>query len=74
MFEVLLKIVPEAATGGVLWKKMFLKTSQNSQQNTCTRASFLMKLLAWSLQLYEKRGSSTGVFLGTSWNAKKQLL
>ena len=25
MFEVLLKIVPEAATGGVLWKKMFLK-------------------------------------------------
>ena len=24
----------EAATGGVLWKKVFLKISQNSQENT----------------------------------------
>ena len=25
----------EAATGGVLWKQMFLKISQHSQENTC---------------------------------------
>ena len=35
----------EAATGGVLWKKLFLKISQNSQENTCTWGSFLIKLL-----------------------------
>ena len=30
----------DAATGGVLWKKVFLKISQNSQENSCTRDSF----------------------------------
>ena len=30
----------EAATGGVLWKKMFLKISQNSQENTFGLRSF----------------------------------
>ena len=30
----------EAATRGVLWKKVFLEISQNSQENTCTRVSF----------------------------------
>ena len=30
---------------GVLCKKVFLETSQNSQENTCTRVSFLIKLL-----------------------------
>ena len=34
----------EAATRGVLWKKVFLEISQNSQENTCARVSFLMKL------------------------------
>ena len=34
----------EATTVGVLLKKMFLKISQNSQENICVRASFLMKL------------------------------
>ena len=43
----------EAATGGVLWKKVFLEISQNSQENTCARASFLINLEA----------SGTGVFL-----------
>ena len=28
----------EAATGGVLWEKVFLEISQNSQESTCTRA------------------------------------
>ena len=35
----------EAATGGVL-KKVFFEISQNSQENTCVRVSFLIKLQA----------------------------
>ena len=34
------------ATGGVLLEKLFLKISQNSQENTCARDSFLIKLRA----------------------------
>ena len=34
----------EAATIGVLWKNVFLEISQNSQENTCARVSFLKKL------------------------------
>ena len=41
----------EATTRGVLWKKVFLKILQNSQENTYARVSFL------------KRDSGTGVFL-----------
>ena len=33
-------------TGGVLSEKLFLKISQNSQENTCARDSFLIKLRA----------------------------
>ena len=33
-------------------KKVFLETSQNSQENTCARDSFLIKLQGWGLQLY----------------------
>ena len=32
--------ITEAATGGVLKEKLFLAISQNSQENTCARASF----------------------------------
>ena len=42
----------EAATIGVLFKKGFLGISQNSQENTRARVSFLGKLQAWGLQLY----------------------
>ena len=28
-------------------KKVFLEISQNSQENTCTRISFLIKFQAW---------------------------
>ena len=35
-------------------KKMFLKISQNSQENTCARVSFLIKIQALGLQLYQK--------------------
>ena len=37
---------PEAATRGVLCKKVFLEISRNSQENTCVRVSFLIKTLA----------------------------
>ena len=33
----------EAATGGVLWKKVFLEISQNLLENACARDSFLIK-------------------------------
>ena len=33
-------------------KKVFLEIPQSSQENTCTRVSFLIKLEAWRLQLY----------------------
>ena len=36
----------EAATGGVLYKKVFLKISQNSQKSTCVRVSFLISCRA----------------------------
>ena len=36
----------EAATKGVLCKKLFLEISQNSQENTCARVSFLIKMQA----------------------------
>ena len=34
----------EAATGGVLYEKVFLEISQNSQEYTCSRVSLLIKL------------------------------
>ena len=39
-FVCSLCICTEAATRGVLQKQVFLEISQNSQENTCTRASF----------------------------------
>ena len=49
-------------------KNVFLEILQNSQENTCARASFLIKLQPWVLQLYWKRYSGTGVFLWILWN------
>ena len=49
---VILVIYSEAATRGVLEKKVFLKISQNSQENTRTRVSFLVKLQASGSQFY----------------------
>ena len=39
-------VLIEAATEGVLQEKIFLEISQNSQENTCARVSFLIKLRA----------------------------
>ena len=40
------KTLTEATAGGVLSKKLYLKISQNSQENTSVRVSFLIKLQA----------------------------
>ena len=34
-------------------KKVFLEISQNSQENTCARASFLIKLQVFSCEFFE---------------------
>ena len=33
-------LISEAATGGVLYEKVFLEILQNSQENTCAKVSF----------------------------------
>ena len=38
----------EAATENVLWKKAFLEISQNSQENTRARFSFLIQASAYN--------------------------
>ena len=55
---------PEGAIRGVLQKEVFLKISQNSQENSGNGVSLLMKLQALGLrQLYQKRDFDTGLFL-----------
>ena len=43
----------EAATGGVLWKKVMLEISQNSQENTCAGVSLLIKVQAWGFWAFQ---------------------
>ena len=72
----------EAATWGVYLKKMLLKISQNSQENTCVGVSISINSHASGLQLYQKRGSDIGAFLCIQWifkntffqNTSEQLL
>ena len=54
----------EATTEGVLHKKLFLKISQNSQENTCARVPFLILI---------KNDSGTGIFLWISGNFQEHL-
>ena len=44
------KLFEEAVAGRCSVQMMFLKISQNSQENTCVRVSFVIKLKAWSLK------------------------
>ena len=60
LLELVTLLLPGGATGGVLQEKVFLEILQNSQENTFTRGSFLIKLQASDLQLYLKRDSGTG--------------
>ena len=45
-------INPEALGRRCLVKKLFLEILQHSQENTCTRLSFLIKLQVSGLHLY----------------------
>ena len=53
----------EAAIGAVLSEKVFLEISQNSQENTFTTVSFLIKLLAEACNFIKKGDTGTDVFL-----------
>ena len=55
--KILIFIVlkPEAVTRRCSVKKVFLKISQNIQENSSARVSFLIKLQAGRLQLIKKR-------------------
>ena len=44
--------VSEAVVQRCSVKKVFLEISQNSQENTCVKICFLIKLKALGLQLY----------------------
>ena len=46
-------------------RKLFLKISQYSQENTCVGISFLIKMQAFRVPALLKKDSSTGVFLRT---------
>ena len=46
---------PEAAIEGVLIRKLLLEISQNSLGTSVSGVSFLIKLLSWGMQLYEKK-------------------
>ena len=43
-------------------KKMFLEISQNSQESTCARVSFLIKFQPEACNFIKKETNSTGVF------------
>ena len=49
------EVLTEAANGGVLLKVVFLKMSQNSQENTCVRASFLWTCRPLAYKCIKKR-------------------
>ena len=51
-FEASAAFHAETATRGVLWKKMFLEVSQNSQENTCPRKHLENTRKHLGVQLY----------------------
>ena len=51
-FQFMISPSAEAVVRGCSVKKVFLKLSQNSQENTCVRASFLIQLQAGVWQRY----------------------
>ena len=54
--SLFIKQYPEAATGGVLYKKVFLKISQNSKETLVPKSCFLIKLKAKKpATLFKKR-------------------
>ena len=51
----------EAATEGVLQKQVFLKISQNPQEGTCLRVTFLIKLQAFFTELLRTAASEAHI-------------
>ena len=58
-----ISISDKAATGGFLYKKLFLNVLQYSQENACVGVSFLLKFQALSPAALLKRESNAGIFL-----------
>ena len=56
-------ILQKQSPRGVLLKNVFLEVSQNSQENTCARVVFLIKLQVGAMKLCLKRDFGTGGFL-----------
>ena len=63
MVAVIIFLYSEAATEDILWKKVFWKISENSNESTCVEVSILINLQILGLQFYWKRDSNTGFFL-----------
>ena len=51
-FYVFTNLTSQSLVRSCSVKKVILETSQNSQENTCAKDSFLLKLQSWGLQLY----------------------
>ena len=62
------KVLSEAVAQGCSLKKVFLEISQNSQENTCARVSFLIKLHTRKVGPKTLRWDSTRRTLG--WDPK----
>ena len=62
LYLSVLKQRTEAVAQRCSLKKVFLEISQNSQENTCTRVSFLMKLQV-KANNFIKKVTDTDVFL-----------
>ena len=62
-FKRYLHNIEEAATRGVLRKKVFLEISQKFTGKHLCQSPFLIKMQDYCLQVYLQRDSGTGVFL-----------
>ena len=47
-------LLAEATTGSVLWNKVFLQISQNSQESICARVSFFNEIAELSCNFIKK--------------------
>ena len=60
-------------SSAVLQKKVFLKISETSEENTCVGVSFLIKLQGFRPATFFKGDSNTGIFLRNLRNFQKHL-
>ena len=51
----------KVATGGIIWKKLFVKILQYSQENTCAEVPIEQSCTSKGLRLYLKKDSNTDV-------------